>query len=86
MKHVDSSITGEVVPGSRYGANLDTDSYLRAHPTVLGCVLASTVISEAAHRAFVKHKRATLSTHILAEIGEAFESISPVYGDAVEYV
>ena len=58
-------------------ADIDLNNYLRENPIMIGCVLASSVIGDAAYRSFVKHKRATLSTRILEEVGPAFESLVP---------
>lgn len=44
-------------------------------PTLLGCILASTVVKSASHSAFVKKGRSMTSPDVLNEIGTAFERV-----------
>ena len=56
----------------------DVAVHLRKSPILLAGILASSVAGEAAFRSFNKHRRATLSTKILEEVGAAFEDLCPV--------
>jgi hypothetical protein len=64
--------------GAPASETCNIDAILRENPIILGCILASSVVSEAAFKSFSKYKRATLATHIIEELGPAFEKLSPV--------
>lgn len=57
---------------------IDINNYIKQNPVMLACVLSSAVIGEAAFMSFAKRKRGSLATHILDEVGDALNTLSPV--------